>query len=251
MEIGVAEPVEEETPRKRKGSRRSGGGSKRGPGGNNGGGGGGDNGGGSQGGGSFKDPKSFDDEQKNESVPNKSKVVTWFLLLVVTMTFGGLIGAYVVVFTNNVAEWKPFELPIQVWISTAIIIISSITYHFAQRAVEANDHQKLRKYLIATTVLGAAFISSQVLAWMALVDRGLYMAGNPYAGFFYILTGIHAAHVLGGVIALGAIILRTATPTEHGPELEYRRNLARSVGWYWHFMGFIWIVLFVLLGFWK
>ena len=245
MEIGVAEPVEDETPRKPKRSRRSGGGSKRGPGGNNG---GGDNGDGSSGGG-FNDPKNYEDAP--ETVPNKSKVVTWFLLLVVTMTFGGLIGAYVVVFTNNVAEWKPFQLPIQVWISTVIIIISSFTYHIAQRAVEANDHQKLRKYLIITTVLGAAFISSQILAWMALVGRGLYMSGNPYAGFFYILTGIHAAHVLGGVIALGAIILRTATPTEYGPELEYRRNLARSVGWYWHFMGFIWIVLFILLGFWK
>ena len=184
----------------------------------------------------LNDPKNHEDPQP-ENVPNKAKVVTWFLLLVVTMTFGGLIGAYVVVFTNNVAEWQPFQLPIQVWMSTAIIIISSFTYHIAQRAVEANDHAKLRKYLVATTALGAAFISSQILAWMALVDRGLYMSGNPYAGFFYILTGIHAAHVLGGVIALGAIILRTATPTEHGPELEYRRNLARSVGWYWHFMG--------------
>jgi len=249
MEIGVAEPVEDEAPRKRKRSQRSGGWSKRGPGGNNGGGGGGDNNGGGPSGGEGPDQPEMG--QYDESVPDKSKVVTWFLLLVVTMTFGGLVGAYVVVFTNNVAEWKPFQLPIQVWLSTIIIIISSITYHIAQRGVEANDHQKLRRYLIVTTVLGASFISSQVLAWMALVDRGLYMSGNPYAGFFYILTGIHAAHVLGGVIALGAIILRTATPTEYEPELVYRRNLARSVGWYWHFMAVIWIVLFVLLGFWK
>jgi cytochrome c oxidase subunit 3 len=250
MKIGVAEPLEDEAPRKMKRSQPSGGGSKRGPGGNNGGGGGGDKGGGSSGGGgASNDPKNYADEP--ETVPNKAKVVTWFLLLVVTMTFGGLIGAYVVVFTNNVAEWQPFRLPIQVWISTAIIIISSFTYHIAQRAVEANDHQRLRKYLIVTTALGAAFISSQILAWMALVGRGLYMSGNPYAGFFYILTGIHAAHVLGGVIALGAIILRTTTPTQYGPELEYRGNLARSVGWYWHFMGLIWIVLFLLLGFWK
>jgi cytochrome c oxidase subunit 3 len=77
------------------------------------------------------------------------------------------------------------------------------------------------------------------------------MQGNPYAGFFYILTGIHAVHVLGGIVALGAILLRSWNYTEYGPELEYRRNLARSVGWYWHFMGLLWIVLFLLLGFWK
>lgn len=245
MKVGVIEPVVEEAPLKKKRSRRSGGGSNR-PGGNNGGG-KDDNGGGSSGGG-FNQPNQDDIEEKT---PDKAKVVTWFLLLVVLMTFGGLIGAYVVISTNNVAEWRPFDLPIQVWISTAIIIISSVVYEIARRAIYANDHPKLRKYLIATTVLGAAFISSQLLAWLALVNRGLYMSGNPYAGFFYILTGIHAIHILGGIAALGATILRTAAPTEYGPELEYRRNLARSVGWYWHFMGAIWIALFVLLGFWK
>jgi cytochrome c oxidase subunit III len=246
MEIGVAEPIPEEKPRKKKGSRRSGGGPNQSNN-NNGGGGGNDNSGGS-GGPQFDRPQPG---SESEQAPDKSKVVTWFLLLVVLMTFGGLIGAYVVIATNNVAEWRPFDLPIQVWISTMIIITSSIVYHFAQRAIYANDHSRSQKLLIATTILGAAFISSQILAWMALVNRGLYMSGNPYAGFFYILTGIHALHVIGGVIALGAIYLRTRTATEYGPELLYRRNLARSVGWYWHFMGAIWIVLFFLLGFWQ
>jgi len=245
MEIGVVEPIPEEQPLKKKRSRRPGGGSNKSN--NNGGGGGNDDNGGS-GGPHFDRPQP--DGEPTEA-PDKSKVVTWFLLLVVTMTFGGLIGAYVVIATNNVAEWKPFALPIQVWISTVIIIASSIVYHFAQRAIYANDHDRSQRLLLATTVLGAAFISSQILAWSALVNRGLYMSGNPYAGFFYILTGIHAAHVIGGVIALGAIYLRTRTETEYGPELKYRRNLARSVGWYWHFMGAIWIVLFILLGFWK
>lgn len=244
MEIGVVEPVEEVVPPKRKRSRRSGGGQNRGNGGN-----GGDsgNGGSSGGGGGFERPPN----DAEEKAPDKSKVVTWFLLLVVLMTFGGLMGAYVVVMTNGVAEWRPFELPIQVWISTGLIVISSAAYHMAQLAVFANDHKKLRRFLVATTVLGAAFIASQIIVWLELVNRGYYMSGNPYAGFFYIITGIHAVHVLGGVIALGAIMLRTASQTEHGPELEYRRNLSRAVGWYWHFIGVLWIVLFVMLGFWK
>jgi len=246
MEIGVAEPIPEERPLKKKRSRPSGGGSNQPP--KNGGGGNDDDKGGKSGSSNYSPPPQQSDP---DQVPDKSKVVTWFLLLVVLMTFGGLIGAYVVIATNNVAEWRPFDLPVQVWISTAIIIFSSVVYHFAQRAIYANDHTRTQRFLIATTVFGAAFISSQILAWMALVGRGLYMSGNPYAGFFYILTGIHAAHILGGIIALGAIYLRTKNETEHGPELEYRRNLARAVGWYWHFMGVIWIILFVLLGFWK
>ena len=247
MKIGVAEPVEDIEPPKRKRPRRPGGGSNQPSGGNNGGDSGGD-GAGSPGGG----PKRFSDEEATEgNPPDKAKVVTWFLLIVVLMTFGGLAGAYIVIATNGVAEWQPFALPIQVWISTGLIIASSVTYHFAQRAVFANDHLKLRRFLVITTALGAAFISSQIFVWYDLVGRGYYMSGNPYAGFFYIITGIHAVHVLGGVIALGAIITRSNSPTEFGPELEYRRNLARSVGWYWHFIGILWIALFVMLSFWK
>jgi cytochrome c oxidase subunit III len=243
MEIGTADPIiEQEPPNKRPTrSRFSGTGSGRGNG-NNGGGGGGDD----------SDGSNFDDlsTASNEN-PDKSKFVAYFLLLVVLMTFGGLIGAYIVISTNGAAEWQPFSLPIQVWMSTALIIASSATYHFAKMALFADNFSRSRTFLVVTTVLGASFIASQLLVWMALVQRGFYMRGNPYAGFFYILTAAHALHVLGGVIALGAILLRVWNDTQYEPELQYRRNLARSVGWYWHFMGLLWLVLFGLLGFWK
>lgn len=182
---------------------------------------------------------------------DKSKILTWFLLLVVLMTFGGMIGAYVVIATNGAAEWRPFDLPVQVWISTLLIIAGSVTYEIAYRSISRGRSDRGRKFLIATTALGAAFISSQILVWLALVGRGFYMRGNPYAGFFYILTAVHAIHVLGGIVALGTILLRTWYPASSDSEFLYRRNLARSVGWYWHFMGGLWIVLLVLLGFWK
>lgn len=105
--------------------------------------------------------------------------------------------------------------------------------------------------MIATAVLGGVFIASQLIVWLSLVSRGFYLQGNPYAGFFYILTAVHAVHVIGGIIALGAVLLRSWHPTEREAESSYRANLARSVGWYWHFMGGLWIVLFLVLGFWK
>lgn len=182
---------------------------------------------------------------------DKARVVTWFLLLVVGMTFAGLIGAYIMVSTNKPAEWKPFELPVQVWISTILIIISSFSYHVGKRSIDADSIVNGRKWLLITTALGAAFISSQILAWLALSKRGLYMQGNPYAGFFYILTAVHVAHVLGGIVALGAIVLRSWNAANSETEKIYRRSLARAVGWYWHFVGILWIVLFVLLGFWQ
>jgi cytochrome c oxidase subunit 3 len=173
------------------------------------------------------------------------------LLIAVFMTFGGLIGAYVVVSTNGVLEWQPFNLPFQVYISTILILISSFTYSVAQRAISSNNHQKSKNWLLATTVLGAMFISSQILVWLALVNRGYYVRSNPYAAFFYIMTALHAVHVIGGIIALGYIVLRVWQKTEVEKELEKSREVSNAVGWYWHFMGALWLVLLLMLGFWK
>ncbi|MFT3745395.1 MAG: heme-copper oxidase subunit III [Pyrinomonadaceae bacterium] len=248
MDIGTAEIIEPvEEPRKRRGSISGGTPPNGGNGGRNPGGGGNDD----DGGGNAENYSRSADPAREPFVPSKSRVLTGFLLLVVLMTFGGLIGAYIVIATNKAAEWQPFDLPIPVWISTLLILASSVVYHLGKVAVDKNDQPAAKKWFVTTTVFGAAFISSQILAWLALNSRGLYMEGNPYAGFFYILTAVHAVHVLGGIIALGTILLRNLTPTERLVEISKRQTLAQVVGWYWHFMGALWLVLFVLLGFWK
>ena len=209
------------------------------------------NGGGGGGGGGGDGPDGEPPDLRQRFNSEKLRVLTFFLLLAIMMTFGGLIAAYLVIATNGVAEWQPFNLPIQVWISTFLILASSVTYHFGQSAVERNITPVAKRWLVATTVLGAAFVSSQILAWVALAERGLYMSGNPYAGFFYILTAVHAIHVVGGISALGSVLLRSWNPTDEPRMIERRASIASVVGWYWHFMGGLWVVLFILLGFWK
>ncbi len=182
---------------------------------------------------------------------DKSKYIAWFLLMAVGMTFAGLLGAYLMIATNKAAEWKPFDLPVQIWISTAIILASSATYSLAKRGFDRDRSETARTWLIVTSVLGALFVSSQLVLWIELVKRGLYMSGNPYAGFFYILTAAHLVHVAGGIAALSVVLLRSWYPAQSETEFLRRRELARSVGWYWHFMGGLWVVLFLMLGFWK
>ena len=208
----------------------------------------GGNGGGNNGGGDDHQPDYYLSTSPRSNV---ARIFTMFLLLVVLMTFGGLIGAYIVLATNGALEWRPFDLPVQVWISTAIILISSFTYHVSKNLLFKNEQEKSKKWLLITTVLGAAFISSQILAWLLLYRTGIYWSSNPYAGFFYILTAVHVVHVIGGICALGAIVIRTWNKTFSFDELEYRKNLANVVGWYWHFMDGLWIVILMLLGFWK
>jgi cytochrome c oxidase subunit III len=184
-------------------------------------------------------------------LPNKSRIGMWVLLLIVVMTFIGMIGAYIVLATNKGLEWKPFSLPIQVWISSVIIIASTITYEIFNRIYAKGGQSRARVWLIATAVLGGIFIASQLLAWLELVNQGIYMAGNPYAGFFYIFTGVHVVHVIGGISAIGYLILKTKSVTNSADELFKRQTISTVVGWYWHTMDALWLVLFLLLGFWK
>ena len=95
------------------------------------------------------------------------------------------------------------------------------------------------------------FISSQILAWILLVNRGLYVQSNPYVTFFYFMTALHAVHVIGGIMALGYVVLQNWRPAELEKDVERRRDISRAVGWYWHFMGALWLVLLLLLVFWK
>lgn len=206
------------------------------------------------GGGNGGDNDNRQDDFIEEAEPhpsNKFRIAMWFLLLVVMMTFGGLISAYIVIATNGVMEWNPFDLPRQIWISTFLILASSVTYKIAQNALNADNQQKAKNWFLATTAFGGMFIASQLLAWFELVRRGVYVQSNPYAGFFYILTAVHAAHVIGGIIALGFIVLRTWEKTSSDAELTKRREVSNAIGWYWHFMDGLWIVLVLLLGFWK
>jgi cytochrome c oxidase subunit III len=182
---------------------------------------------------------------------DKSRIFMWFLLLVVIMTFGGLFSAYLVIASNRVLEWRPFSLPYQVWVSTALLLLSSLAYQFGKSALIADRATAALRWFFVTAALGAMFIASQLLAWMALVDRGLYLSGNQYAGFFYLLTGVHAIHVLGGLAALGYILLRVRLTSSDADEQKKKKGQAQAIGWYWHTMDGLWLLVLFLLGFWK
>lgn len=250
VKVGTVEPLTEEKAEKKPRSPRriSGGNGGNGSRHKGGGGGGGDDGGGGSGGG-HKQPES--EERASEMSVQKYRVSMWALLGVAFMTFTGLTLAYMMLAANPQLEWKPFDLPFQLWISTGIIIVSSLTFEFAKNNLESGRQRAVRNYLLVTTALGAIFIASQVLAWLELAARGVYLSGNPYAGFFYILTIVHALHVVGGMAALGYVVLKTWQPTDSKDELQKRLSAAQISGWFWHFLSAVWIVLMLLLGFWK
>jgi len=133
--------------------------------------------------------------------------------------------------------WDPIPLPKTLWVSTALILASSMTFEAARRLFRRGKWRVASRLLLATASLGAGFLASQLTAWRELVRHGAYLAQNPHSSFFYLFTGLHAAHLIGGLIALLIVVMGRSK----------RRELVDVVAYYWHFLGILWIALFAVL----
>ena len=133
--------------------------------------------------------------------------------------------------------WEPIKLPETLWTSTALILASSVTFELARRVFRKGMWRVASRLLLATACLGAGFIASQLTAWHELMQQGAYLAQNPHSSFFYLFTGLHAAHLLGGIVALSVVLLAKSK----------RRELVDVVTYYWHFLGVLWVALFLVL----
>ncbi len=133
--------------------------------------------------------------------------------------------------------WEPIPLPRTLWVSTVLILASSVTFEAARRVFRRGMWRAASRFLLATASLGAGFLASQLTAWRELVRQGAYLAQNPHSSFFYLFTGLHAAHLVGGLIALLIVLLGKSK----------RRELVDVVAYYWHFLGVLWIALFAVL----
>ena len=141
-------------------------------------------------------------------------------------------------------------MPKVLWLSTALILISSMTMEVSRRSLRQQRDKDYGRWLIMTVALGLAFLATQLFAWRQLVRQGVYLASNPYNSFFYLFTAAHGLHLLGGILALGYLLLRT-TRRRSTVEGELRRagaaDAADAATIYWHFMDGLWVALFLLL----
>lgn len=133
--------------------------------------------------------------------------------------------------------WDPIPLPRVLWLSTALILASSAMFEVARRVFHRGLWRLASHLLLATASLGAGFLASQLTAWRELVARGAYLTENPYSSFFYLFTGFHALHLIGGLVALFVVLLARSK----------RRELVDVVAYYWHFLAVLWIALFAVL----
>jgi cytochrome c oxidase subunit 3 len=156
------------------------------------------------------------------------------------MFFMALASAFLV--RKGGTDWVPVRIPALLLWNTAVLLTSSATLETARHRLARSDAKGFRDFWLVTTALGAAFLIGQFAAWRILVRQGIYLASNPASSFFYIFTGAHALHLVGGVAALLYVARRNFS------QAQVTQSVAAEVtSYYWHFMDALWLFLLALL----
>ena len=170
-----------------------------------------------------------------------SRLGMWVFLSTVTMLFAAFCSAYLV--RRATGDWNRVDLPDVLWLNTLILAASSCTLAFARAAKESSRRRLL---LCATAVLGVLFLAGQVFAWNQLAQAGIYVPTTPHSSFFYIFTGLHGLHLVGGIVFLLSV---TVSELRGRRAEDGRHRLVELVSTYWHYMGGLWAFLLIFLTF--
>lgn len=170
----------------------------------------------------------------------------WLFLASLAMLFGGCLVGFIVI-RSRAPEWPPAgspALPPAFWLSTVLLAIVSGLLVLAERAAGSSRNARLTRLLTATSVLGIAFVLSQVSAWARLAAASELPQNSLYLFGVYVLSFLHVLHVIGGLIPLVWVTLRSKagryTATDHEAVID--------VAMYWHFLGVVWLGILAVLA---
>ncbi|MCL6259719.1 cytochrome c oxidase subunit 3 [Aquiflexum sp. TKW24L] len=169
------------------------------------------------------------------------KFALWLFIVTVVMIFASLTSAYIV--RQSEGNWLEFDLPSIFYYTSGIIVLSSIFLHWAYISAKKDDLSSLRIGMVITSFLGLAFLIGQWYSWIALVDRDVFFVGNPAGSFLYVFTGLHALHLVSGVIFLIIVLISSFKYKVHSKNLDTMEMCVT----YWHFLGGLWLYLFMFL----
>lgn len=183
-----------------------------------------------------------DDAVTGRSLDSHSKTIALTTFLAVaTSLFALFISAYTM--RMRMADWSPLSEPNLLWFNTGLLVLASITYQLTRNAAVSGREAALKPGLAISGLLTILFLAGQTLAWQQLNASGYYVAGNPANAFFYLLTAVHAAHILGGMYVWARSSVRVWT----GASADSVRLSIELCTVYWHFLLLVWLVLFGLL----
>lgn len=165
------------------------------------------------------------------------KFVMWGACVTIAMMFTGLSSAYIV--KRNQGNWLTYDIPGIFYYSTAVIIFSSITIILARKAFVERQMRQYKSWLGLTMILGCTFVLLQYIGFKELWASGITLTRNVSFSFLYIIVGLHALHVLGGVVALIVMYVKSFSRRRK----NYSPIYIELMGTYWHFVDLLWIYL--------
>jgi len=163
-------------------------------------------------------------------------------LAVITVLFSLFVVAYIDRWSFT--DWRPLPLPWLMWLNTAVLVLGSVGMQKARLAVNRDEMDGVRTGLLAGGGFAVAFLAGQFWASQQLVALGYYAETNPANAYFYLITAVHAVHLLGGLVAWG----RTAGKVWRGLAADKVRMSVELCAVYWHFLLVVWLLLFGLLS---
>ncbi len=175
------------------------------------------------------------------------KLALWVSMASISMMFAGFLSAYIV--RQAAGNWFEFTLPGLFMVSTAIILISSLTLHGSLKAFRAREERKYKALLVLSFLLGIAFIVTQYEGWMVMRGMGIDLKGNPSGAFVYVISGVHVAHVMAGLAAMVVALIHAFVLDFR--VTKYRINRLEITCQYWHYVDVLWIVLYLFLTFYR
>ena len=165
----------------------------------------------------------------------------WLFLAVMSSMFLLFIVSYYT--RSQFPDWEKLTDPSVLWVNTGLLVLASIALQLASNAAKRDAARTLRITLIASGLLTVAFVGGQLVAWGQLISAGYYVQGNPSSAFFYLVTGLHAVHLLGGLWFMLLVAVRLKREDRRAKALKAVALCAT----YWHYLLLVWLILFALL----
>jgi cytochrome c oxidase subunit 3 len=181
------------------------------------------------------------EESKKPLTMHPKKFGMWLFLGSVVMLFASLTSAYIVRRADG--NWTSFDLPMLFYTTTVVILLSSVTMQWAYFAAKKNDVKVVRTMMILTGIMGILFVTGQFVGLLQLENSGIHWTGNPSGSFVMVLAGLHGVHLVSAVIFVLIVLVSAVKFKIHSGNLATIEMCAT----YWHFLGGLWLYLFVFL----